>query len=411
MADDAVGGHDVEQGQAARKRKKGDSVGDERHESLAGKDASPTASRERKKRALITYTFRVHGSKNGQAHILKACSDTTLWALVQKAFESFLEVELVEGISAHLWHLAILENPTSKRKWSGRFSSKDDPELRYERLSYPEETDDEYEDMDDLLDDDTAPIVGSCKSTRLKELMLQTRDVLRLDCDKYACSTTLFFMVTAVSTAALPLPACGSGPQYVGPEAVPKGCAPIVSAEEAAENAAFRKKYDAYMQGENRWSWTHGCHLRPEAQRWSALETNTIGSLIRAGFPFTRAWEDLLEPCLLLRTKASTSGFWYKQAKIWGPPRQRAKKDSAFSESLKAEVRACRAEALAWASKFEKDVPVLDPLSCRIVFHHMFLSTMMHRTDEELKSAENAFAAIPMAEKVQFYVDRFVRKW
>ena len=187
-----------------------------------------------------------------------------------------------------------------------------------------------------------------------------------------------------------------------------KDGAPIVSAEEAAENAAFRKKYDSYMQGENRWSWRYGCHLRPEAPRWSALETNTIASLIRAGFPFTRAWKDLPEPCLLLRTKASTSGFWYKQAKIWGPPRQRANKDSAFSAGLKAEVRACRAEALAWAPKFKKDIPVLDPHLCMIVFHQMFPSVMTHPTDEELKSAENAFATIPMAEKVQFYVDRFV---
>ena len=82
--------------------------------------------------------------------------------------------------------------------------------------------------------------------------------------------------------------------------------------------------------------------------------------------------------CLLLRTKASTSGFWDKQARILRqicpPPRQRATKDSAFSKGLKAEVRACPEEAMVRAPKFKKDVQVLDPRSCMIVFHQMFPS-------------------------------------
>ena len=254
------------------------------------------APREEKKRATSIYTFRVVGCKNGLVHILTACGDTTLWDLLHKAFESFLEVEFGGGISAHLWCLT-LQHADGGRE-SRRFSSEDEPELV---------------DGDEELWRDEEPALERC--TRLKELTLQRADQLRLDYDVHAyCQSEIYFVVNQVS------PAAGSfrGPHYQGSEKVPMDSAPIVSAEEVAENAAFRSKYDAYMEGENQWSWSQGRYIRPEAPRWSFLETTAITSLIEAEISFTRAWKEVLEPCLLLRSKASTSGVWYKTKKMIG---------------------------------------------------------------------------------------------
>ena len=72
------------------------------------------------------------------------------------------------------------------------------------------------------------------------------------------------------------------------------------------------------------------------------------------------------------------------------------KKNGAVSAHVKAQVRGCRAEALRFAPHLNKDVPELDPASCRIVFYEMFPD----RTDEDKK----IFDSIPMAEKVKRWV-------
>ena len=129
---------------------------------------------------------------------------------------------------------------------------------------------------------------------------------------------------------------------------------------------------------------------------------------------FTKAWKELMEPCLLLRTKSSASMFWYKtqrESKTYGEswvarfypepsPREYLRKARAL-------LRIRREEALRFPC--EREPPTLSSqLERDIVFHHWSRTQPAPADgtsgDDHYDHLEAEFRKVSKAEKLRMYI-------
>ena len=309
----------------------------------------------------------------------------TLLSLVKHAFKYFLRNELGEGINAHCWYLY-----HEKVRFAG---------------------DQRTFELDRYCGACEEPTLSTCADQILGDLRLEAKDCLRLEYD-FGNTRIVHFQIVQVSPAD-EVSAGGPGFAYLGTKERrrPKDGA-LITAEEAVENVAFKKKYNAYMEGDNLWSWKQGRFIRPVAPPWSRAEMQVLTCLIESGMGFAKAWKELMEPCLLLRTKTSASAMWYKTKKYYFighiasyklPPSL-----TCTVEKMRGILIFCREEALRFESRCKKDEPLLNGTQESTLFHTMWTirpemskaSEYRHAKDE----AQKRFKRIPADQKVTLYL-------
>jgi hypothetical protein len=329
--------------------------------------------------------FRLRGCRGGVVPRFAMHQSSTLQSLVEYAFELRLERELNDTIDGHCWN------------------------LRHNGVSYSS-----HDGMGH----------GQIEGVTLASLGLAIGGVLELEYD-FGCPSVFEFIVADVEITS----ACNSSdtcPRDLGVEGSNinhKG--PIVSEAEAAENARFLKKYTAYMGGLNEWSWAQCAFKKPEAPRWNSNEAEwkAIDCLLESGIGFTKAWKELLEPCLLLRTRTSCSGYWYKAKKMneqcGGTFMSKYEREAGANEYLlkaRRYLRLAREDALRYPC--EKEAPVLYGDKLEIACHEWCKKNAPGTSlscwgidsdsdggdlDPATKAAAERFAQVSMADKVQLY--------
>jgi hypothetical protein len=340
-----------------------------------GRDTSECLFSTLKTRAPCEFEFAVTGFRTGKVHRMLAPGTCTLLSLVKHAFKYFLRNELGEGINAHCWYLY-----HEKVRFAG---------------------DQRTFELDRYCGACEEPTLSTCADQILGDLRLEAKDCLRLEYD-FGNTRIVHFQIVQVSPAD-EVSAGGPGFAYLGTKErrIPKDGA-LITSEEAVENAAFKKKYNAYMEGDNLWSWKQGCFIPPVAPPWSRAEMQVLSCLIESGMGFSKAWKELMEPCLLLRTKTSASGMWYKTKKSCFIIGRNA---SSSIETARGILIFCREEALRFQSRCKKDKPLLNGAHRDAVFYQMWtirpegLAEYQHAKDE----AQKRFLRIPADQQVSLY--------
>ena len=347
-------------------------------------EGEPSSKRQRVFAGSVL-TFKVLGVRSGVPRFAVHQS-ASLEAVVSSAFDFALERELGESLDAHLWRVSVLGKTYSSSAW--------DPE--FEAAHFAERT-------------------PSAHETSLSNLELSPGDMLHLEYD-FGTTSSFDFVVAGIVPAR---DASDLEPQDLGLEPQTYD-GPIVSEEEAVAGKAFRAKVEAYLAGENLWAWNQRKYVRPTAPEWGGgTQTDAVGvqCLLEAGLGFAKAWKDLVEPCLLLRTKSAASMFWYKTKKeiqsygiSWVATFEPEPSPSEYLRKARTLLRIRREAALQFSC--EKKPPVLESHHTHeVVFYEWFAKahppSSGHIYDkanrEYLKQLKAQYEQVPMAQKVEAY--------
>ena len=342
-------------------------------------DAQDISSKRQRIVAGSVYQFKVRGFLSGPQFAVH--ESASLEDVVATAFNFGLEKDLDESMHSHLWEIG-----TS-------------PDRMYECES-------------------AGFGKRMAKDVQLSHLNLSTGDALKLVYD-FGDTRRFDLLIADI------VPARGSddlSPRDLGYEPVSYD-GPIVTAAEAAIGSAFRKKVEAYMAGDNMWSWNKCAYTKPKTPDWDGStqsDSVVVECLQEAGMGFAKAWKELMEPCLLLRTKSSASKFWYERqrhsneygeswvAEFYPEPSPRE-----YLRKARTLLRIRREEALRYS--LERKPPILEHMQLEVVFNDWWRkqpgvsdddarTTMRDRDQYERLKAD--FQKIPMAEKLSMYIRR-----
>ena len=165
-------------------------------------------------------------------------------------------------------------------------------------------------------------------------------------------------------------------------------------------------------------SGTKATHRRPQ---WSDQRSDdvVVQCLLESGIGFAKAWKELMEPCLLLRTKTAASAYWYKTKKnielYWGGRSwvtEYEPEPSPREYLRKARMLLLQRREDALKYPCEKQPPTLCKVKREIVFYEWFARVRPpstgHIFDEDngdyCKQLKAEFKAMPMADKVKEYL-------